>query len=129
MKKIAALCFAVALVASANAGCWWSWWVGDDKADQALRGCQLGIAAECKDMSGAQVALLWNRLEKLHAGAQVAIGYCNAKKIQNGCQAGFVNVADSASLQIGLLNFNKTGFLPFFPFFNFDKHMFGGGEK
>ena len=129
MKKLAlALAIATASVA-AHAGCWGSWWVGDDKADKDLAGCQLGIATECKEMKGAQVALLWNRVEAVRNGAQVSFGYSNARKVQNGCQCSFVNIADSASLQVGLLCFNKTGFLPFFPFFNFDKHMFGGGTK
>ena len=34
--------------------------------------------------------------------------------------AGLLNVADDMKgLQLGLLNFNKNGFLPFFPLFNF----------
>jgi hypothetical protein len=37
-----------------------------------------------------------------------------------------VNRAESASLQLGLLCWNKTGFLPFFVFFNFDPNCFGG---
>ena len=129
MKKLAMVIAFAAIASSASAGCWWSWWVGDDKADKNLSGCQLGIAAECKEIKGAQVALLWDRVEAVRNGAQVAFGYCNARKVQNGCQCAVVNIAESASLQFGLLCFNKSGFLPFFPFFNFDKHMFGGGTK
>lgn len=113
----------------ANASTVWSWWVGDKNADKDLKGCQLGIASECKSMSGAQVSLLWQRTEKLKNGAQVAIGYNNAKKVQNGPQCAVVNIADKAALQFGLLCFNKGGFLPFFVFFNFDKTMFGGGDR
>jgi len=129
MKK---LLFAVLLgtvSVAAHAGCCWSWWVGDDKADKDLSGCQLGIASECKSMKGAQVSILWNRMQELHNGAQVAWGYNNAKKVQNGPQVAVVNIADKAALQFGLLCWNKGGFLPFFVFFNFDKTMFGGGTK
>ena len=125
MKKLV-LSFAVVAAASVlNAGCWWSWWVGGDKADQNLNGCQLGIASECKEMTGAQVSLLWQRAEKV-TGAQVAIGYNNAAKMVNGPQVAWVNIArEGAALQIGLLNFNPKGFLPFFPFFNFSTELFG----
>ena len=129
MKKLMfALCAGMMAVA-ANAGCWWSWWVGDDKTDKELQGCQLGIACECKEMRGAQVSLLWNRMKDLHNGAQVSIGYNNAKKVQNGPQVAVVNIADHAALQFGLVCINDGGFLPWFVFFNFDKSMFGGGKK
>ena len=128
MKKLMfALCAGIMAV-SANAGCWWSWWVGDDKADQELRGCQLGIASECKKIRGAQISLLWERAEDV-LGAQVAGGYCNAKKVHNGPQLGVVNIADHAALQFGLICINKGGFLPWFIFFNFDKTMFGDPNK
>ena len=114
--------------AAANADCWWSWWVGGEQADKELNGCQLGIASECREMTGAQVSLLWGRLQRVN-GCQFACGYCNAKKVQNGPQLAVVNIADAAALQFGLLNFNEKGFLPFFPFFNFSTSMFGGGKK
>ena len=129
MKKLMILVGVMALGFAANAGCWWSWWVGDDKADSELTGCQLGIASECKTMRGAQVSILWNRIQNLFNGAQVSIGYNNAKTIQNGPQVACVNIADKAALQLGLLCFNKEGFLPFFVFFNFDTKMFGGDKR
>jgi len=130
MKKILFVLGFGMLAAAANAGgCWWSWWVGDDKTDKELNGCQLGIACECKQITGAQVSLLWNRTQKVQNGAQVAWGYNNARKVQNGPQVAFVNIADKAALQFGLLCWNKGGFLPFFVFFNFDTSMFGGGNK
>lgn len=130
MKKLMVMAGVMALGFAANAGCWWSWWVGDDKADKDLKGCQLGIACESRTMKGAQVSVLWNRLEGLHNGAQVAFGYNNAAKVQNGPQVAVVNIArEGAALQFGLLNWNPKGFLPFFPFFNFSPKMFGGGEK
>ena len=129
MKKLLFVLGALMMATAANAGCWWSWWVGDDKTDKDLVGCQLGIAAECKEMKGAQVSLLWNRMKELHNGAQVAWGYNNAEKVQNGAQVAAVNIADHAALQFGLICINKGGFLPWFIFFNFDKSMFGGGRK
>ena len=125
MKKLMILAGAFLLAANANAGCVWSWWVGDDKADAKLSGCQLGIACECKSMQGAQVGLLWNRAERA-VGAQVALGYNNAEKMIDGPQVGVVNIArKGAALQLGLLNWNPEGFLPFFPFFNFSTKYFG----
>lgn len=129
MKKLMVVLGAMTLGLAANAGCVWSWWVGDDKADQDLKGAQLGIACECKTIKGAQVSLLWNRTQKVNNGCQAAWGYNNAQKVQNGPQVACVNVADKAALQFGLLCFNKGGFLPVFVFFNFDKTMFGGGDK
>lgn len=129
MKKLMFSLGVVMMAVAANAGCWWSWWVGDEKSDKDLTGCQLGIASECKEMQGAQVSLLWNRMKELHNGAQVAWGYNNAEKIQNGAQVAAVNIADHAALQFGLVCINKGGFLPWFIFFNFDKSMFGGAKK
>jgi len=34
-------------------------------------------------------------------------------------QIGIVNLSDTATLQIGLLNYKPDGFLPYFPIFNF----------
>ena len=47
---------------------------------------------------------------------------------RSGCQLAFVNRAEKSALQLGLLCFNKSGFLPFFVFFNFDPKMFGSGN-
>ena len=131
MKKLMfALCAGMMAVA-ANAGCCWSWWVGDDKADKDLKGCQLGIACECKEITGAQVSVLWDRVQAVRNGAQVSIFGVNfAKKVQNGVQASWwFNGAEHAALQLGLICHNEGGFLPWFVFFNFDKSMFGGGNK
>ena len=129
MKKLMFMTAAVALAASANAGCWWSWWVGDDKADKELKGCQLGIASECKEIKGAQVSALWQRAEKVQ-GCQASWGYNNAAKVVNGPQVAVVNIArEGAALQIGLININPKGFLPVFPFFNFSTKMWGDRAK
>ena len=141
MKKIlVALCAAAMAASVANAGdCTWSWWVGDDKASTEVDGCALGFGTERTEVEGAQVAVCMNLADKVDGGAQVTFGYNRANKFEEGAQVsffnrakefrkgaqvGFVNIADSSSLQIGLLCFNKTGFLPFFVFFNFDKKMF-----
>ena len=140
MKKIVvALCAVAMAVSGVKAGdCTWSWWVGDDKASTKADGCALGFGTErtevegaqvsvCMNLAneaeGAQVAFGYNRANKFDKGAQVSF-FNRAKEFRKGAQVGFVNIADSSSLQVGLLCFNKTGFLPFFVFFNFDKKMF-----
>ena len=140
MKKIVvALCAVVMAVSVVKAGdCSWSWWVGDDKASTKVDGCALGFGTERTEVEGAQVSVCMNLADEAE-GAQVAFGYNRANKFEKGAQVsffnrakefrkgaqvGFVNIAESSSLQVGLLCFNKTGFLPFFVFFNFDKKMF-----
>ncbi len=130
MKKLMILAAVATMAVSSYADFCWSWWVGDENKDKTIQGCQLGIASECKEAKGAQVSLLWGRLEKLASGCQFALGYCNANKIVNGCQVSVVNISrDGAALQIGLLNWNPKGFLPFFPFFNFSTKMYGDASK
>lgn len=129
MKKLMFALCAGMMAFAANADFNWSWWVGDDKTDKELTGCQLGIASECKKMTGAQVSLLWGRTQRV-IGCQFAFGYCNTAKLMNGPQLSVVNIArEGAALQLGLLNFNKSGFLPFFPFFNFSTKCFGDPNK
>ena len=129
MKNLVFALCAGLMAATASADCSWSWWVGDDKTDKELNGCQLGIASECKQMKGAQVSLLWGRVQKV-IGCQFACGYSNVEKLYNGPQLAVVNIArEGAALQFGLLNFNKSGFLPFFPFFNFSTKYFGDPNK
>lgn len=130
MKKLMVVASALALAAAAQAGdCRWSWWVNGPDKDAKVEGCQLGIASECKEVKGAQISLLWGRLGRA-LGFQGAIGYCRAEKVVNGPQIAVVNVAaEGAALQFGLLNWNKKGFLPFFPFFNFSTAFFGDASK
>ncbi len=130
MKKLMMMAVICAMAAGAQADCRWSWWVGGPDRDETIRGCQLGLASECREMRGAQVSVVWGRVEKVRGGCQAAIGYCNANKVINGCQASIVNIArEGAALQIGLLNWNPKGFVPFFPFFNFSKALFGDPAK
>lgn len=54
-------------------------------------------------------------------GVQIAGILSRARKLK-GFQFALINMADEMEgLQIGLINFNKNGFLPFFPFFNFGR--------
>ena len=125
MKKIALMVAAVAMTFTGKAECRWCWWVGGDSAHEQIDGCQLGPASECNELKGAQISLIWGRVEKA-VGCQFAIGYSNCGKLQNGPQFGIVNIArEGAALQFGFLNFNKSGFLPCFPFFNFSTKCFG----
>jgi len=129
MKKLMLVVSVIAMAAAANAGCTWSWWMGDSKSKDDSHGCSLGLGVERQTVTGAEVGLLAAKAEKVRSGVIGAIGYCGAGKLANGAQVAFVNTADSAALQFGLLCFNKTGFLPFFVFFNFDKHMFGSAAR
>ena len=125
MKKVL---FAVAMMAcaAASAECRWSWWLGaPDMSGDSVKGCVLGLASEVKEITGAQVDLIWHKAKEVKNGAQVAIGYSRVDTLRNGCQAAVVNSADHAALQLGLICVNKGGFLPVFVFFNFDKTQFG----
>ena len=120
MKKLMIAVAALSMAFAAKAEFKWCWWVNGPQANDTISGCQLGIADECAQITGAQVGLLWNRCSRVQNGATVAIGYTNVETLQNGCQAAVVNIArEGAALQLGLLNFNPKGFLPFFPFVNF----------
>ena len=133
MKKLMIALSAIVLgVASANAGDFlWNWWTtsnADKPQKTEMRGCSLGIASQLKEVSGAQVDVLFNKNEKFNAGCQYAIGYAQTLELRNGVQMAWVTKARSASLQLGLVCINDTGFLPFFVFFNFDPHMFGSAK-
>ena len=128
MKKMMMIAAAVAMMAAApaRAECVWSWWTSSpaENATKDVSGCALGFASQVASVSGAQVSICMNLCEKVN-GAQVTFGYNRAGTVWNGPQVGFWNAADGAALQFGLLNFNKEGFLPFFPFFNMSKKYFG----
>jgi hypothetical protein len=78
-----------------------------------------GIANVADDVYGAQISSIVNIADDVH-GAQIT-SIVNVARDGEGVQiAALVNVAnDMKGLQLGLLNFNKNGFLPFFPLFNF----------
>ncbi len=115
MKKLMiAVAVVMLAVVSAKAEFFWSTWNSDDVANKNVTGCVLGLASE---------------INTLNAGAQIDLVVSKAKYIHNGVQGAlFVNCAKSASLQLGLLCWNETGFLPFFVFFNFDPAMFGSSK-
>jgi len=102
-----------------------------------LRGLQLAGANEVDgDCTGMQIAVLVNYVEgRLSGGqlagvaayagegegAQVATFLARAGKL-HGFQIALVTSAEEMTgFQIGLLNFNKKGFLPVFPLFNFGR--------
>ena len=130
MKKIMFAFFAFAMfTASARADFVWSWWANcpAENTTKDVRGCVLGFASEVASIRGAQVSLCYNKSEKV-VGCQYAFGYNRATSVKNGPQIAFWNSADAAALQFGLLCFNKQGFLPFFPFFNFCGKQFGSAD-
>lgn len=133
MKKLMIALSAVVLgVTSAKADFLWNWWTTSNEGKPQkteMKGCSLGIASQLKDVKGAQIDLLFNKNENFACGVQYALGYSQTLELRNGVQMAFVNKAKSASLQFGLICINDTGFLPFFVFFNFDPHMFGGLNK
>lgn len=83
-------------------------------ATDEVFGMQLAPVNLAKRMNGVQWSLV-NLAEKHSSVFQ--FGLTNIST--SGIQVGLVNVADHASFQLGLLNFNPHGWLPFFPFFNF----------
>ena len=124
MKKLLVFACVAFLGLAAHSAVTWDWWFNN--ASEDISGCALGLGAANDKVTGAQVALCATKADKVKAGAQVAFGYCQVDTLRNGVQSAFVNRAESASLQLGLLCWNKTGFLPFFVFFNFDPNCFGG---
>ncbi len=124
MKKLMlAVACALGMAFASQAEVTWDWWFGNAGTD--IKGCALGIGSENNDVVGAQMSVAASIAENVKNGAQGALGYSRVKTLRNGAQFGFVSQAESASLQFGLICFNKTGFLPVFPFFNFDVKMFG----
>lgn len=126
MKKLMIAACVAALGLAAPAACTWDWWFGN--ADKDIQGCALGLGSANKDVTGAQISVCASKAENVKAGCQGAIGYSEVKTLRNGAQFAFINKADHAALQFGLVCFNKGGFLPWFVFFNFDKTMFGSGK-
>ena len=129
MKK---LVMAVAMVAfgvfAASAETYWSTWNDDNVNGKDIKGCILGLSSNVDKMSGAQIDVCISKAETFRCGAQFAFGYSRVATLRNGVQLGFWNEADHAALQFGLICHNRGGFLPWFPFFNFDKTMFGSAK-
>lgn len=124
MKKLMlAVTCVLGMAFASQAEVTWDWWFNN--AGKDIKGCALGIGSENKDVMGAQISLAASFAEDVKNGAQSALGYSRVKTLRNGVQFGFVSQAESAMLQFGLICFNKTGFLPVFPFLNFNVKMFG----
>ena len=122
--------FALSLLAfvACNAEVVWTWWPGvpDSNAQKSISGAALGIGSKVKEVkSGAEVSFFYNDTQKIDNGAQVSMGLNRAEKVKHGAQVGLVNIADEAQVQVGLLCFNKKGFLPVFPFFNISRKTLG----
>lgn len=130
MKKLMIAAFAVlSMVATAQAA-FWSTWYDEEVQDKDLgtRQCVLGLASDVKSMSGAQIDVCISKAQDISAGCQGSFGYSRVVTLRNGVQFAWWCNAKSASLQLGLICHNETGFLPWFPFFNFDAKMFGAAK-
>lgn len=126
MKKLLITAVFAALAAvSARADFFWSTWDREDIRDKDVTGCVLGLSSKVKAMTGAQISLLFNDAEEVRAGAQGTLFMNATDTLRNGVQLGLVNQAKSAALQLGLVCFNDTGFLPIFVLINFDVKKFG----
>ena len=148
MKK---LMFAAALAASAmiaQADVTWSWWLDkqSEKTDFSF-----GLASRCASVETFELSLLYGG-SPVQNGVQFAfLGINDSDKAQvlqlapwfnrgddscvqlafianvakkNVFNLGLINISDTSKVQIGLLNFNKNGFLPVFPFINLDMSLF-----
>lgn len=146
MKKLIFAAVIAVPTMFAHADVAWSWWLDNKMATPDI---SLGIASKCMSVSALELSLLYSA-SPVKDGAQLAffvndsgadcalqmtsifnrggspcvqIGCVNCAK-KNVFNLGLVNVADASKVQIGFLNFNKNGFLPFFPFVNLDKSLF-----
>lgn len=118
-KLIVSVAIAIAAVC-ANADVAWDWWCGNGLKNPVVH---LGIACKALTVKAAEVSLLFNKTPVIRNGAQVSLAYNDATDVK-WVQVAFVNYAKSAKVQVGLLNFNSNGFLPFFPIVNLDKSLF-----
>ena len=76
-----------------------------------------GVSVVKKDMKGVQLSFV-NTAENMK---WVQFGAVNYTQLAEGLQVSVVNWTESLhGVQIGLINFAKNGFLPIFPFFNFN---------
>ena len=76
-----------------------------------------GVSVVKKEMKGVQLSFV-NTAESMKWFQFGAVNYTQSAE---GLQVSVVNWTESLhGIQIGLLNFAKNGFLPIFPFFNFN---------
>jgi len=147
MKKLMVVAAILSSAACAQATVAWNWWL--DKPNEKVD-FSLGIVNRCASVETFELSLLYcgspvnNGIQFSFLGINdsdkaqvlqlswwfnrgddscVQLGCVNAAK-KNTFNFGFINIADQSKVQIGLLNFNKNGFLPVFPFINLDKSLF-----
>lgn len=74
------------------------------------------ICGATREVNGLSACILWSDVEVMN-GIQFSI--VNIAKKCTGLQLSVVNYAEDSSFQLGILNYNKNGFLPWFPVINF----------
>ena len=81
-----------------------------------LNGLQVGLMNFGGDITGFQAGVICNVNDDV-AGYQTAL--VNKAASVDGLQVGLINLADSGSIQIGLINCIRDSAIPFFPLINF----------
>lgn len=120
MKKLMVVAAVAMAAVFAKADVAWDWWCGNGLRNPTVH---LGIGCKALTVKAAEVSLFYNATPLVRSGAQVCLGFNDSEKV-SWVQVALVNRAKSSKVQVGLLNFNDNGFLPFFPFFNLDKSLF-----
>jgi len=89
---------------------------------KGLTGVQIGILGNLakEDATGVQIGVLGNAVQNLK-GVQIGCLGNGADGISTGVQIGLFNTAGNIrGVQLGLINYNKYGWLPIFPIINFN---------
>jgi len=145
MKKLIAMGLTICAASFAQAETAWSWWLDNPaKVDYSF-----GIANKCASVESFELSLIYSAspvksamqwsflginnadsdcvlqlaLANLGSTPGIQLGFINLNK-EPKFDMGFCNVSDDTKVQLGFLNFNKKGFLPVFPFINFDPSIF-----
>ncbi len=74
------------------------------------------ICGATREVNGLSACILWSDVELMN-GIQFSI--VNVAKKCAGMQLSVLNFAEESTFQLGILNYNKNGFLPWFPVINF----------
>jgi hypothetical protein len=150
MKKIIIMLAVAACTFAANADdVSWSWWCDSDNKNRSVD-LSFGLGSKCASVECLELSLIYSASPEVEGMQWAFMGINNSKMtgilqlapwFNNGgtpCvqlgflniakksvfTMGFISIADSSKVQLGLLNFNKNGFLPVFPFINLDKSLF-----
>ncbi|MBP5284841.1 MAG: hypothetical protein ILO34_01880 [Kiritimatiellae bacterium] len=147
MKKLMIAAAIAAVSACANADVAWSWWLDNKTATPDV---SFGIASKCLSVDALELSALYsaspvrNGLQFTVFGINDSAASCALQlapwynggddpcvqlafvnNADDPCvQLGFLNISDASAFQLGFLNFNKKGFLPVFPFINFNPSVF-----